>query len=98
MGIFERIKDVINPKSAFECKREILQELKKKGYRVELAKRGERARWWSTLTVGGQRYHIVGCEEEEFRAIMSELRQRYRAEKIGLFGELASPSFRSVRI
>jgi hypothetical protein len=98
MGIIERIKDAINPKSAMECKREILRELKKRGYRLDLAKRGERARWWNMLVIDGQRYHVVGCQEDEFKVIVADIRSRYNAERIGLFGELASPSFRSVRI
>ena len=98
MGIFKRIKDFIDPKSAFEIRREIMNELKRRGYKVEPAKRGERARWWNTLSIDGQRYHVVGCEEAEFRAIMTDFRKRYNAERVRLFGELASPSFRSVRI
>lgn len=98
MGIFDKLKDLVNPKSAFECRREILRELKRQGYKVEPAKRGERACWWNLLVVDGQRYIIVGCQEDEFKAIVADIRSRYNAKRIGLLAELASPNFRGARI
>lgn len=97
MSILFKVLNALSQKSDWELRTEILNEFGKK-YELVKLRHGERPHWWHVIHVAGERYYVKDCPDDTFKKTISIVRKRYNVRKLRVYGELATPNGRAVRI